>query len=90
MSVPQVRWILSNAEVVEKLLSFQVLQRYADILTDFEQSEILHYPQIYFVGKTTHKVRGTPHSSRLRFDNGILVLIIMPRSCCSVSESWLR
>eukprot|EP00210_Caulerpa_lentillifera_P002594 g2486.t2 len=44
-----------------------VLHRYQDQLTDFEQSEILHYSRIYFIGKTKHKIKGNPHSSYLNY-----------------------
>lgn len=44
-----------------------VLHRYRDQLTDFEQSEILHYSKIYFIGKTKHKIKGTPHSAYLNY-----------------------
>lgn len=63
MSVPQVP---NSTSFKSYPFSLQVLHRYADLLTDFEQSEILHYPQIYFVGKTSHKVKGTPHSSNAK------------------------
>eukprot|EP00210_Caulerpa_lentillifera_P004756 g4540.t1 len=44
-----------------------VLRRYQDQLTDFEQSEILHYTRVYFIGKTRHKIKGTPHSAYLNY-----------------------
>lgn len=44
-----------------------VVHRYQDQLTDFEQSEILHYSKIYFIGKTKHKIKGNPHSSYLNY-----------------------
>mmetsp|Transcript_64791 Transcript_64791/g.204581 ORF Transcript_64791/g.204581 Transcript_64791/m.204581 type:complete len:715 (-) Transcript_64791:69-2213(-) len=36
------------------------LKMHASNLTDFEQSEVLEYPQIYFTGNTQSKIRGSP------------------------------
>lgn len=38
------------------------LQEYQNELTAFEQSEILEYQQIYFVGSTPNKIKGIPHT----------------------------
>ncbi len=40
----------------------QALRRYSEYLTSFEQSEILDYPQVYFVGRS-----GAPKVSRKRW-----------------------
>jgi len=46
----------------------QALQRYSDHLTAFEQSEVLEYPSIYFLGRSPgSKVRGNPHQPARNF-----------------------
>jgi dual specificity tyrosine-phosphorylation-regulated kinase 2/3/4 len=35
-----------------------------NMLTPYEQSEILEFPNIYFVGSTREKIHGLPHSER--------------------------
>ncbi|GMH36366.1 hypothetical protein BSKO_04234 [Bryopsis sp. KO-2023] len=47
----------------------QVLRRYPEFLTNYEQSEILEYPQVYFIGKSAHKIKGNPHAGRERGDS---------------------
>ncbi|KAL6751712.1 kinase-like domain-containing protein [Haematococcus lacustris] len=43
----------------------QALKRYSEYLTPFEQSEILDYPSVYFVGRSgAQKVRGNPHATK--------------------------
>lgn len=43
----------------------QVLRRYSDYLANYEQSEILEYQHVYFIGKSAHKIKGNPHSVHL-------------------------
>lgn len=43
----------------------QVLGRYSDYLTNYEQSEILEFQHVYFIGKCAHKVKGNPHAVHL-------------------------
>ena len=38
----------------------QTLKTQRDNLTDFEQSEVLEYPQIYFTGNTPSKIQASP------------------------------
>lgn len=41
----------------------ETMKKYGDLLTPFEQSEILEYQHIYFVGtNTTDKIKGIPHT----------------------------
>lgn len=47
------------------LTSAQVLRRYSDYLTNYEQSEILEYQHVYFIGKSAHKIKGNPHAVHL-------------------------
>lgn len=43
----------------------QALKRYSEFLTNYEQSEILEYPQVYFVGRCgAQKVNGNPHIAK--------------------------
>eukprot|EP01065_Artemidia_motanka_P049978 TRINITY_DN8439_c2_g1_i1.p1 TRINITY_DN8439_c2_g1~~TRINITY_DN8439_c2_g1_i1.p1 ORF type:complete len:694 (+),score=163.85 TRINITY_DN8439_c2_g1_i1:91-2172(+) len=42
----------------------QALKMYSDCLTDYEQSEIFDYPQIYFLGSNAQKVRGSIANSK--------------------------
>lgn len=43
----------------------QALKRYSEFLTNYEQSEILEYPQVYFVGRCgAPKVNGNPHLAK--------------------------
>jgi dual specificity tyrosine-phosphorylation-regulated kinase 2/3/4 len=45
----------------------QALRRYTEYLTPFEQSEILDYPHVFFIGRSgAPKVQGQPHSSQVR------------------------
>ncbi|CAG9461229.1 unnamed protein product [Pedinophyceae sp. YPF-701] len=43
------------------------LKRCSDHLTDYEQSEVLDFPQIYFTGKGARKIKGTPRNPDLNF-----------------------
>merc|ERR550537_1418410 len=36
------------------------IKAYGHVLTDFEESEIVSYPQIWYVGQTAKKVTGKP------------------------------
>eukprot|EP00803_Ostreobium_quekettii_P006553 evm.model.scf_1561.2 EVM.evm.TU.scf_1561.2 scf_1561:11317-16881(+) len=47
------------------LTSAQVLRRYSEYLTNYEQSEILEYQHVYFIGKSANKIKGNPHSVHL-------------------------
>lgn len=48
--------------------SLQALRRYAEYLTPFEQSEILGYPSVFFVGRAgAAKVKGNPHLTKGNF-----------------------
>eukprot|EP00474_Spongospora_subterranea_P010949 CRZ11407.1 hypothetical protein [Spongospora subterranea] len=49
---------------VDSMTAAVVLQRYSADLTAFEESEILAYSEIYFVGKTSKKTRGIPQASK--------------------------
>jgi hypothetical protein len=39
-----------------------VLKNHADTLSEYEQSEILEYSQIYFTGGSATKIRASPHA----------------------------
>jgi dual specificity tyrosine-phosphorylation-regulated kinase 2/3/4 len=40
------------------------MRRFADLLTPFEQSEVLEYQQVYFVGQPgVPKIKGIPHTA---------------------------
>jgi dual specificity tyrosine-phosphorylation-regulated kinase 2/3/4 len=40
----------------------EAIRYYSNFLTDFEKTEILEYPEIYFIGlPTVTKVQGSPH-----------------------------
>lgn len=41
----------------------EVMKKYADQLSSFEQSEILEYQQIYCVGRGAKKIKGIPHTA---------------------------
>lgn len=46
----------------------QALKRYADHMTNFEQSEVLEYPHVFFLGRSpATKIKGNPHGSGLNF-----------------------
>ncbi|KAF8057882.1 Dyrk2 [Scenedesmus sp. PABB004] len=46
----------------------QALKRYGEYLTPFEQSEILQYSQVWFLGKAdVAKVRGNPHLAKTNY-----------------------
>ena len=42
------------------LSAAQVLKHHRHLLTEFEQSEVLEYPQVFFLGAAAHKLRGVP------------------------------
>jgi len=43
----------------------QALKRYSEYLTPFEQSEVLQYQQVWFLGKAdVQKIRGNPHLAK--------------------------
>ncbi|GBF94279.1 dual-specificity tyrosine-(Y)-phosphorylation regulated kinase [Raphidocelis subcapitata] len=60
----------SQSSVVETgpITPAQALKRYGEYLTPYEQSEVLQYGQVYFLGKAeVSKVRGNPHLARTNY-----------------------
>ena len=49
-----------------------MLRRCSDYLTNYEQSEILEYQHVYFMGKCAHKIKGTPHAGMRKYSPGNL------------------
>lgn len=47
-----------------RLLSEDALKSFDSKLTDFEQSEIFDYPQVFFLGNTPKKIRGSVSTSK--------------------------
>jgi len=47
--------------VNQPMSAASVLRMHADTLSEFEQSEILEYQEIYFTGGTANKIRASPH-----------------------------
>ena len=39
---------------------YAALKHHSDKLTDFEQSEVLEYPKIYYLGETSKKIKASP------------------------------
>jgi dual specificity tyrosine-phosphorylation-regulated kinase 2/3/4 len=60
----------SQSSVVETgpITPAQALKRYSEYLTPFEQSEVLQYGQVWFLGKAdVCKVRGNPHAAKTNY-----------------------
>eukprot|EP01025_Chloroclados_australasicus_P019057 TRINITY_DN2023_c0_g1_i2.p1 TRINITY_DN2023_c0_g1~~TRINITY_DN2023_c0_g1_i2.p1 ORF type:complete len:782 (-),score=73.05 TRINITY_DN2023_c0_g1_i2:2070-4415(-) len=51
----------------EPMTPAQALQRFRGDLTDYEQSEILQYPNIYYLGRGSDKIRGNPNATSNNF-----------------------
>ncbi|KAK9814117.1 hypothetical protein WJX72_000884 [[Myrmecia] bisecta] len=56
---------VGSAGAALALTPAQVLRQAAAQLTDHEQSEVLEYPLIYFIGRNANKVKGNPSSPHL-------------------------
>ncbi|GBF91610.1 dual-specificity tyrosine-(Y)-phosphorylation regulated kinase [Raphidocelis subcapitata] len=60
----------SQSSVVETgpITPAQALKRYSEYLTPFEQSEVLQYNQVWFLGKAdVAKIRGNPHAAKTNY-----------------------
>ena len=47
-------------QVQYPITPYAALKHHSDRLTDFEQSEVLEYPKIYYLGETNRKVKASP------------------------------
>ena len=72
------------------LLIFAVaIKAYGHCLTDFEESEIVSYPQIWYVGQTAKKVVGKPGAQN---NNGMrnIDILTLTRKICGILSKKLQ